>query len=300
MEKWILLSLFAILLLGLPACGTTPTLEQNPTPENPFLEEELAAQAIATASAKKTQAASEISPYAKIANEEKTYLAFWFTWNAETVFLPIAESRLTEINLPFCQLNSDTDLVIGKLFSGPNLVQGECVTDEKASENVFPIIRIPGHFDEGIKTENLNVIDLQGEHAENLSDVVTFIIENDLLGSGDLTLSIYRTDGPNGALFSDENTVPTYTLPAEALQITFSDDQLGEFEHADDVVYALERKFTWKIPNGYKELNLSPGDENWFFLRIMEKQAGNHQEAEHLIGAYIQVRGVGIPILLDD
>ncbi len=46
---------------------------------------------------------------------------------------------------------SDTGLVIGTLFSGLEILEDECVIDEKAPENAFPIIRIPGHFNDGIK-----------------------------------------------------------------------------------------------------------------------------------------------------
>lgn len=296
MSKRTLFSLIPVLLFVLPTCLSTAAVEPDPTPENPYLEEELAAKAIATAKAEKTQIASRVSPYAEISNEELTYLAFWFTWSDETVFLPIAESVMVNSGLASCQLEPGTKIAIGEVFSGPKFEQSKCVDDEKAPENAFPIIRIPGYFDEGIEIGSLNVIDLQGGYAENLSDVVTVIIENDLLGSDDVTLSIHRTDGLGSNPYEDEDAIPTYTLPAEVLQITFSDDHLGEFEHADDVVYALEREFTWKVPAGYSDLNLSLGDENWFFLEIKEMQGGNHQDTEHLSGAYIQVRGVGISV----
>lgn len=286
MKKWILFSSLAI-LLSLPSCTSTATPEPRPTLENPFLEEELAAQAIATARAEKTQTAARVFPYAELSNGRQTYLAFWFIWNNETVFLPIAESKITEASLLSCQLNSDSEIAIGTLFSGFEFIEGECLPDKQALENALPIIKIPGYFEDGIETENLNVIDLHGEYAENLADIVTFIIENDLLGSGDLTLSIHRTDGPGGKPSGEIGIVPTYTLPMEALQITFSSDQLNEFEIAGDVHYFLKRKFTWKISTRYNDLSLRQGDENWFVLVINEvgKEAGK---------AYLLVKGVGI------
>jgi hypothetical protein len=168
------------------------------------------------------------------------------------------------------------------------------VVDEKAPENAFPNIKIPGYFDDGIKIDPINkldavdwnVIDLNGEYAGNFAEIVTFIIENDLLGSGDLTISIHRTDSPNGDHYGDVGTVPTYTLPVEMLQITYSSDQLGTFEYVDDVVYDLEREFTWKIPEEYSDLNLSSGDDNWFVLKIDEN-------GRSLSAAYIQIKGVG-------
>ena len=123
-------------------------------------------------------------------------------------------------------------------------------------------------------------------YAENLTDVVTFIIENDLLGSGDLTLSIHRTDGPGGEPSGEVGIVPTYTLPMEALQMTFSSDQLNDFEIAGDVHYFLKRKFTWEIPAGYDELNFSSGEENWFLLKLDE---GGMEPTK----VYLQVKGVG-------
>ncbi len=114
-----------------------------------------------------------------------------------------------------------------------------------------------------------------------------------MLGSGDLTISIYRTDGPNGDHIGDVSVVPTYSLPAETLQISFSIDQLENFEYVDDVLYALERQFTWEIPEGFINLNLSPGDDNWFVLEIREMKAGNDQDEEYLSEATIQIKGVG-------
>ena len=285
MKKWILISILVVLPLLLSVCTSAETIEPIPTPET-FLEEELAAQDIATARAEKTQIASRILPYAEISDGERTYLAFWFIWNDETVFLPIAESTMADSGLLSCQLDSERGIAIGTLFSGWEFLQDECVVDEDALENALPIIKIAGHFEDGIETEGWNVIDLHGEHAENFADVVTFIIENDLLGSGDLFISLYRTDGPNGDSYSAVDTVPTYTLPAEALEISFSSDQLGNFEYVDDVVYALEREFTWNIPAGTGELNLLPGDENWFVLRIDESGLP-------LSVAHIQIKGVG-------
>ena len=274
-----------VIFLTVAACGSVEAVESDPTPET-FFEEELAAQDIATARAEKTQIASRILPYAEISDGEQTFLAFWFTWNDETVFLPIAESTMADSGLLSCRLDPEREIAIGTLFSGWEFLQDECVVDEDALENALPIIKIAGHFEDGIETEGWNVIDLHGEHAENFADVVTFIIENDLLGSGDLFISLYRTDGPNGDSYSAVDTVPTYTLPAEALEISFSSDQLGNFEYVDDVVYALEREFTWKIPAGFRELNLSPGDENWFVLRIDESGLP-------LSAATIQIKGVG-------
>ena len=295
MKKWTLFSILVFLLLALPGCVLIETREPNPTPET-FLEEELAAQAIGTAKAEKTQSASSVLPYAEISDGEQTYLAFWFTWNGETVFLPIAEFKSTEISLPSCQLDPETGIAIGELFSGWEIVQDECVLDEGALENALPTIKIPGHFNDGIETDGWNIIDMHGEYADNFADIVTFIIENDLLGSGDVFISLHRTEGPNGNSYSDIDAASTYTLPAEALQITFSGDQLEDFEGADDVVYALKRAFTWKIPAGFTDLNLSPGDENWFVLKIRETKAGNNQEEEYLSEAYIQIKGVGASV----
>jgi hypothetical protein len=296
MKNWTLFSISAILLLfALPACVLIETHEPDPTPET-FLEEELAAQAIATAKAEKTQTASRVSPYVEISADNQKYLAFWFPWNDETVFLPIAESTMTDSDLLSCRLDPGTELAIGKLFSGLEIVQDECVPDAPAAQNTLPIIKIPGYFDEGInlgesndaESRDWNIIDLKGEYAENFAQVVTFIVENDLLGSGDLIISIYRMDGPNDDKYGDTSVVPTYILPAQALQVSFSSDQLENFEYVDDVLYALEHAFTWKIPAGFSVLNLSPGDDNWFVLNINES-------GRELSKAYIQIKGVGAP-----
>lgn len=299
MKKRPLFLLLAFLLLSVPACVPSKVVEATPTRRVISLEEDLAAEeavadAIATTRAEKTQIASRISPYAEITNQEQAYLAFWFTWNDETVFLPIAEFKSNEAKLPSCLLDPETEIAIGKLLSGINILENECVIDEKNTVNAQPIIRIPKYYNEGLETESLNVIDLQGEHAENFADIVTFIIENDLFGSGNLTLSIYRTNGPSGESFRNENVVPTYVLPEKMLQVSFSTEQMGNFEDARDVVYALEREFAWKIPDGFSILNLSPGDENWFVLRVRETKNDNNQEDEHLLEAYIQVKGVGV------
>ena len=294
MKKCILISILIIHLLSLSACTSAETIKPAPTPENPYLEEELAAQAIATGSAKRTQSVPADLPYVEISNGKQKYLAFWFIWNDETVFLPIAESTMADSGLLSCQLDSEREIAIGKLFSGWEILQGECVVDEKAPENALPIIRIPGYFDDGIKIDHnnkldagdWNIIDLNGEYAGNFAEVVTLIIENDFFGSGDLIISLHRMDGPNGNLYESADTVPTYTLPVEMLQITFSSGQLANFEYVDDVVYALEREFTWNILAGTEELNLSPGDENWFVLKIEEN-------GMPLSAAYIQIKGVG-------
>lgn len=116
-----------------------------------------------------------------------------------------------------------------------------------------------------------------------------------MLGSGDLTLSLYKADGPGGEQSGDAHVVPSYALPAEALHVTFQSDQLTNFEYVDDAVYALERAFTWKIPAGFDVLDLSPGDENWFVIKIRETNFGNGQEGERVGSAYIQIIGVGAP-----
>ena len=56
------------------------------------LEEERAAEFFLTAMAEKTLAASWVSPYAEVSNEEKSCLVFWFPWNDEYVLLLINES----------------------------------------------------------------------------------------------------------------------------------------------------------------------------------------------------------------
>jgi len=276
----------AILLFMLPACVTVEATEPTITPVNPDLEEELAEHSIATAYAKKTQIASRVSPYVKLSDGEQRYLAFWFTWNDETVLLPLGEFIAPDSGLVICRLEPGVRIVSGNLYTGLTLVDNKCVVDEKAAENAPALIKIPRYFENGIETQGLNIIDLNGGYAENLADIVTIIVKNDLLGSGNLTLSIHRTDGPKGEPYSDVSMVPTYTLPVEALQVPFPTDQLGNFEYAEDVVYALEREFTWEIPEGYSDLNLSPGDENWFVLNINEK--GREPDV-----AYIQVKGVG-------
>ena len=286
MNKWVFCSIFAILFLALPACLSIERSESESTPVNPYLEEEIAVQVIATTRAEKTQAASGVSPYAEISNGKKTFLSFWIVWNDETVFLPVAESVMSGSGLLFCQLNSETQPAIGTLLSGYEIMEGKCLPAEKDLANALPIIKIPEYFEKGIETEVLNVIDLNGEFAHNFADIVTLIIQNDMLGSGDLTLSIHRIDGPNGEPSVEENAVPTYTLSTETLQKTFSREQVENFEGADDVVYALEQAFTWKIPAGYSELDLLPGDENWFVLLIDER---NREPGK----AYFQVRGVG-------
>jgi len=301
MKKWSLFSISALLLFTAPACAPVETVEPTPTPrvislEEELAEEERAAEFIATAQAEKTQIASRVSPYVEISAGNQKYLAFWFSWNDETVLLPIAESTMTDSGLLSCQLDLGTGFAIGKLFSGLEILEDECVADETAPQNAPPIIRIPGYFDDGIKlddssdaeTRDWNIINLNGEYAENFAEIATFIVENDLLGSGDLTISIYRIDDPNSELLGDAHVVPTYTLPAEALQITFSVDQLENFEYVDDVVYALEREFTWKIPAGFNVLDLSPGDENWFVLIINESDREPGK-------AYFQVKGVSVP-----
>jgi len=292
-KKRILFLLLVFLFLSLPACVPVEMTEPTVTHVNPDLEEELAEQAIATAYARRTQIASRVSPYIKLSNGEQRYLAFWFNWNDEIVLLPLNEFIAPDSGLITCRLESGTEIVSGKLYTGLRLEDDKCVTDEKAAENAPPLIKIPRYFEDGVDTQNLNVIDLNGKHAENLADMLTIIVENDLLGSGDLTLSIRRQDGPGGELFGNEGAVPTYMLPQEALQLSFPTDQLGDFEYADDVVYALEREFTWEIPDGFSDLNLSPGDENWFVLTIREMKAGDNIEEEHLNRAYIQVKGVG-------
>ena len=123
--------------------------------------------------------------------------------------------------------------------------------------------------------------------------MLSIIVENDLLGSSDLTLSLHRVDGPNDEQSDDAHVIPSYTLSAEALHVTFSSNQIENFEYVDDVVYALERAFTWEIPAGFRDLNLSPGDDNWFVLGIREMKAGNNQDEEYLGEAYIHIKGVG-------
>jgi len=299
MHKCTLYSIIIVFLLTLPACDPVKTVEPTPTrrvlsPEEDYAAEELVAEIIATASAKKTQSASITLPYIEISNEEKNYLAFWFRWNGETVFLPLADSTMADSSLLTCQLHPETKIAIGELISGWKIVQDECLVDETTPQNASPIVRIPGYFDDGIKfdenddaeTRIWNIIDLNGEYAGNFADIVTFVIENDLLGSSDLTLNLYRTDEPHGEPSDSVHVIPSYYLPAEALQIRFSNDQLGNFEYVDDVIYALKREFTWEILAGFSDLDLSPGDENWFVLKI--------NESEGMSGStYIQIIEVG-------
>ena len=279
------------LLLVLSSCKPV-TIES--TPDQSYLEEELAAEAFATASSKEVQIAAKDLPYAEISRDDQTYLAFWFIWNEETVFFPVAQNKSEDSSFLTCQTGPDPEIEIGKLFSGYKFVQDECGVDDKAQENAPPIIKIPGYFDDGIKfyDDNVlagadwNVIDLNGEYAENLADAIIFVIKNDLTGSGDLVISIYRKDGPSGDLSNDVDNPPIYTLPAEKLEIFFPDDQLADLEYVDDLIYAMEREFTWKIPSGYPELKLGSGDENWFVLTIDEVGG-------QLSKANIQIKGVG-------
>lgn len=293
MKKQNLFLLSVFLFLSLPACVPVEMTEPTATHIDSELEEELAEQAVATAYAKKTQLASRVSPYVKLSNGKQRYLAFWFTWNGETVLLPLDEFIAPESGLITCRLESGTEIVSGRLYTGLMLEDDKCLKDEQAAENAIPLIKIPQYFKDGIDTQNLNVINLNGRYAEKLADILTIVVENDLLGSGDLTLSIHRTDGPNGIPFGEVSTVPSYTLPEESLQVSFLTDQVGNFEDGRDVVYELEREFTWKIPDGLSDLNLAPGDENWFVLTIREMKAGKNLEEEYQSRAYIQVKGVG-------
>jgi len=292
MNRQIKISTIALsILMLLTACAPESSA---PTPDTSYLEEELAAEAFATASSKNVQTVTKDLSYAEIARDDQTYLAFWFMWNGETAFLPIAQSTSNDLDILSCMVDPNVEIAIGKVFSGLEFIEDECVVDVIATENLPPTIIIPRYFEDGIKiydnTEldlaDWNVIDLNGEFAENFADVIKVIVKNDLIGSGDLVISIYRKDGPNGDLFSDANVIPTYTLPAEKLQIHFTADKLANLEYVDDVIYALEREFTWQIPAGYPELNLFPGDENWFVLKIEEV---GRQPSE----ALIQIKGVG-------
>jgi len=301
MHRKILVFLAVILLLMLPACVPNDAVEPGPTPKVISLEEDLAAEeaaadAIATVREEKTQAASRVSPYVKLSDGEKRYLAFWFTWNEETVLLPLANFIATDSGLLTCRIESETGTEAGKLYSGLLVDDDNCLVDEKAMENAPPLIKISRYFEDGVDTQSLNVIDLNGEYAENIADILTIIIKDDLLGSCDLSLSIHRTDRPGGEPFGNEDAVPTYVLPEKMLQISFSPDQMENFEDSRDVVYALEHKFTWKIPDGYNDLNLLSGDENWFVLTIREMKAGNNLEEEYQSQVYIQVKGVGTSV----
>jgi len=254
--------------------------------EEDLAEEERAEEFIATKRAEKTRAASRVSPYVKVSNGERTYLAFWFPWNDEHVLLPLNEIHAPGLDLVIYQLDSDTEISSGILISGVKVSKEGCVLDKGAQDNALPIVEIPGIFDGGLSTEEVNVIDLNGEYAGNLANIVTFVIKNDLVGSGDLTLSLHRTDGPNGGYNGDPDAI-SYKLPAEALQVIFTDADIADFESAKDPVYALERKFTWEIPPGIAALNLSTGDENWFVLVINE---GGREPDK----AYIQIKGIGV------
>ncbi len=283
----VLLSLFT-----LPACEPVEIGEIISTPTKMSLEEELAeeeraAEFIATARAEKTLAASWVSPYVEISNEGQSYLAFWFPWNDEHVLLPINEIHATDLDLLICQLDSEPDISAGVLIPGMKVSENDCVLDKGALKNAPPIIEIPGYFNDGLNTEEVNIIDQNGEYAENLADILTFVIKNDLLGSGDLTLNLYPVDGPNGEYRDDSETI-TYTLPAQALQVTFTDEQIANFEYVEDAIYALGRKFTWQIPPGHEDLDLSVGDENWFVLVITES-------GQESMIVYIQIKGVGSP-----
>jgi len=308
MKQWIVLIISSLLLFTLPACAATEVVEPTSTPRVISPEEELAAEeraeeAVATVYAEKTQAASRVSPYIKVSNGKQNLLAFWFLWNDETAFLPLAKFIASDTGLVTCHLESETELTSGTLFSGLELTDDECVTDKVAPANALPAVRIRGYFDNGLQLDceneaearDWNVIDLMGESVGNLADVVTIITENDLLGSGDVTLSLYRLDGPDSEPADDALIIPSYVLPAEALQVTFTGEQLADFESAEDVVHALERTFTWNIPAGFSVLDLSPGDENRFVLRVRETQARADQEEEYLRRAYIQIKGVGEP-----
>ena len=302
MKKLFLTSTLIAILIVFLSCTAIETSEPVPTPDT-YIEEELAAQAIAMAKAEKTQRASREVFYAKISDGDQTYLAFWFAWNTETILLPLAILRSSDSRLITCQVEPATRIAIGELVTGMKLTQGECVTDDNAPENAIPIIKIPGHFEEGIKINSINnigekpwnIINLHGKYAQNLSTAISFVVKNDFSGSGDLSLSLHRASGPGGDYDRQAATAPTYTLSTEALQVVFSNDQLDFFEQSEDVVYELEKEFAWKIPTGSEELELSQGDQNWFVLQIRETKSSNKQEEEYLAEAYIQIIGVGAP-----
>ncbi len=282
----VLLSIFTLF-----ACAPIEMTETAYPPTKMSLEEELAeeeraAEFIATKRAEKIQPASIVTSYVEVSNGEQTYLAFWFPWNNEQVLLPLNEIHAPGLDLVSCQLDPDVEISSGVLVSGVNVSKTECMLDEGAQENAPAIIEVRGFFNNGLSTEKINVIDLNGEYAENLADILAFIIKNDLLGSGDMTLALHPADGPDGD-YSDDPEALTYTLPAESLQVTFTDAEIGDFEYADDLVYALERKFTWKIPSGHEALHLSAGDENWFVLVISENGT---EEAK----VYLQIMGVNV------
>jgi hypothetical protein len=281
-------TIILLAVTSLPACAPLPAPTKMSL-EDEYAEEERAAESIATARAEETQVtAIRVSPYVEVSNQESNFLAFWFPWNNEHVLLPINEIRASDLDLVICQLDSDTEISSGILISGVKVSKEACILDEQARENASPIIEIPAYFDDGLSTEEINVIDLSGEYAENLADLLTLVIKNDLLGSGDLTLSLYPVDGPSGGYADDPDAI-TYTLPAEALQVVFTDEQMENFEYLDELVYALEGRFTWKIPPGYENLDLSTGDENWFVLAIREN-------GRQLDKAYLQIKGVGASI----
>lgn len=281
-------TIILLAVISLPACAPLPAPTQMSL-EDEYAEEERAAESIATARAEETQVtAIRVSPYVEVSNQESNFLAFWFSWNDEHLLLPINEIRAPDLDLVTCQLDSDTEISSGILISGVKVSKEACILDEQARENASPIIEIPAYFDDGLSTEEINVIDLSGEYAENLADLLTLVIKNDLLGSGDLTLSLYPVDGPAGGYADDPDSI-TYTLPAEALQVVFTDEQMENFEYVEDLVHALERRFTWIIPPGYENLDLSTGDENWFVLVIREN-------GRQLDKAYIQIKGVGASI----
>ena len=110
------------------------------TPDLSYLEEELAAAAITTASSKEVETIMTDLPYSEISWDSQTYLAFWFIWNEETLFLPIAQSKSDDINFLSCQADSGMEIEIGKIFSGLKFVQNECVLDKKIMENKASII----------------------------------------------------------------------------------------------------------------------------------------------------------------
>ncbi|MEW5829901.1 MAG: hypothetical protein AB1846_13495 [Chloroflexota bacterium] len=282
-----------MLFFASPACAPSATSQPSPTPDT-YLAEELAYQAIATAKAKKTEIASRDLHYAGLSGGNRTTLAFWFEWNGETLLLPLSGINAANTDLVVCRMESDAGMVIGRLVPGFEIEQGLCAADEAAAGNALPLVKIPGYFEDGIETvpDGRNVIDLDGEFAGNLAEVITFVVQNDLLGSGDLTLTLRRAaclEGQANALEADA----AYFLPAGKLQLTFPDDRLENFEYVEDAVHALEREFTWSLPEGLEGLDLSAGDDNWFLLRIVEMDPENEQE-EHIIEACIQVTGVGV------
>jgi len=281
-----LLSFFTLTACARAEMTKTVTTPTKMSIEEELAEEERAAEFIATKRAEKTQAASRVSPYVRVSNERSSYLALWFSWGDEHVLLPINELHAPDLELVTCQLDSDTEISPGVLIPGVYVSKSECLSDNGALENAVPVIKIPGYFNDGLNTEEVNIIDLNGEVAGNLADVLSLVIKNDLLGSGDLTVSLHPAEGPNGDYNEDPDAAPAYTLTAEGLQVTFTKEQIENFEYAEDAVYALEREFTWKLPPGVETLNLSAGDENWFVLVISETGS----EQSHVI---IRIMGVG-------